>query len=60
MLQVDQYRARNAARGLLNRRCCETWGLFQISWYLLDHYNKRHDMLYGQRRVIPPWRTREW
>ena len=51
-MRTKQWRAANAAKGILQRRMCETWGMRQVSWYLLDHYNKRLDMRSRQLRVL--------
>lgn len=54
-MRVKQWRAANAAKGILQRRTDPTWGMRQVSWWLLDEHNRRHAMRYREMKVLDSW-----
>jgi hypothetical protein len=51
-MRTRLWRAEQAARGVLQRRDCMTWGMWQIHWAKLDFLNATHAMRYRSPKVL--------
>lgn len=50
--RIFLWKAERAARGVLERRNCVTWGMWQIHWAMMEHYNKKHAMRWPRLKVL--------